>query len=172
MSNSKTQVVKDLKEKTILVSREFNAPVANVWRCYTESDLLDKWWGPSPWHTETKTMDFKPGGQWLYAMVGPNGEKHWSFMNYLEIEKHKSFSIEDGFCDENGVVNKAFPVSKGANVFTPTAGGTLVEFRMRYPSEADLQKIIDMGFEEGIKICIEQLDKLLLSKEFAKAERA
>lgn len=32
MSNNKTQVVKDLKEKSILVSREFNAPLAKVWR--------------------------------------------------------------------------------------------------------------------------------------------
>ncbi|MFE3868795.1 SRPBCC domain-containing protein [Flavobacterium sp. LS2P90] len=43
-NNSKTLVVKDLKEKSILVSRTFNAPLEKVWRAYTESDLLEQWW--------------------------------------------------------------------------------------------------------------------------------
>jgi uncharacterized protein YndB with AHSA1/START domain len=48
----KTSVEKDLKEKSILVSREFNAPLEKVWRAYTESQLLDMWWvdiGCMPW---------------------------------------------------------------------------------------------------------------------------
>ena len=42
-SINKTQVIKDLKEKSILVSREFNAPISDVWRAFTESELLDQW---------------------------------------------------------------------------------------------------------------------------------
>ncbi len=42
-TTNKTEVVKDLKERSILVSREFNAPLENVWRAYTESELLDQW---------------------------------------------------------------------------------------------------------------------------------
>lgn len=76
-TNKKTQVIKDLKEKSILVSREFNAPVETVWRAYTESELLDQWWGPAPWRAETKFMNFSVGGYWLYAMVSPENQKHW-----------------------------------------------------------------------------------------------
>ena len=52
-TNHKTQVIKNLQEKSILVSRTFNAPLANVWRAYTESKFLDQWWGPAPWRAET-----------------------------------------------------------------------------------------------------------------------
>lgn len=157
----KTNVVKDFKEKSILVSREFEAPVEMVWRCYTEPDLLDQWWGPAPWRAETKTMKFEVGGFWLYAMVSPEGQKHWGVMNYTGIDFHKNISIEDGFCDEDGNVIENLPLSKGAMVFTTTSLGTLVEFKMTYSDEEQLKTIIEMGFEQGITICLEQLATLL-----------
>ncbi len=163
---NKTQVIKDLKEKSILVSREFDAPLTNVWRAYTESELLDQWWGPAPWKVETKSMNFSVGGFWLYAMVSPENEKHWGKMNYTAISHHESFEVEDGFCDEDGNLNTVMPISKGKQVFTQTTTGTLVEFKMIYSTETDLQKIIEMGFEQGITACIEQLETLLKENKF------
>ena len=165
MSANTTQVVKDLKEKSVRVSREFNAPVALVWRAFTESEILDKWWGPAPWRAETKFQDFSVGGYWLYAMVGPENQKHWGRMNYLSIDVNKNFHLEDVFCDENGIVNPELPVSKGSNVFTATANGTRVEFKMNYSTEEQLQQIIEMGFEQGITICMEQLNQLILHSQ-------
>ena len=103
-------------------------------------------------------MNFEVGGFWLYAMVSPENEKHWGRMNYLAIDRHKSFDIEDVFCDEEGIVNLEFPSSTGKSVFTQTNNGTLVEFRMNYPTEKDLQMTIDMGFEQGITACMDQLE--------------
>lgn len=159
--SSKTEVVKDFLTNTIYVSREFSAPVETVWRAYTESKILDKWWGPAPWRAETKSQNFSVGGYWLYAMVGPENERHWARMNYLGIDNLKRIEIEDVFCDENGTVNKDMPVSTGELVFTKTGNGTKVAFNMTYPTEQDLQKIVEMGFEQGISICFDQLDELL-----------
>lgn len=166
-TTQKNSIVKDLNEKSILVSREFEAPLADVWRAYTESDLLDQWWGPSPWHVETKQMNFKPGGYWLYAMCGPQGEKHWARMDYLAVDHHKSFDVQDSFCDENGTINQDFPVSKGRSSFTKTAKGTRVDFKLIYASVEQLQKIVEMGFEQGITMCMDQLDALF-KKNFVK----
>jgi uncharacterized protein YndB with AHSA1/START domain len=161
MSTNKTQITKDFNEKSILVSREFNATLADVWRAYTEPALLDQWWGPAPWRAETKSMNFAPGGYWLYAMVGPEGDKHWGRMNYLAISHHKNFLIEDVFCDENGTINSELPASKGQVTFTNTTTGTRVEFNMVYPTAEALQKIVEMGFAEGITMCFDQLESLL-----------
>lgn len=164
MNTNSTQVIKDFKEKSILVSREFNAPVELVWRAFTESEILDQWWGPAPWRAETKFLDFSVGGYWLYAMISPENEKHWGRMNYLSIETHKNFQLEDAFCDENGIMNPELPVSKGSNVFTATDNGTKVVFKMSYSTEEQLQKIIEMGFEQGITACLEQLNQLILNQ--------
>jgi uncharacterized protein YndB with AHSA1/START domain len=165
-SKNKTQVEKNLKEKSILVSREFDAPLSDVWRAYTEKELLDQWWGPAPWKAETKVMNFKPGGYWLYAMVSPENQKHWARMDYKTIEPLKSFQLEDSFCDENGTISSELPVSKGTMVFSKTPNGTKVEFKMTYATEGDVQKIVEMGFEQGISICFDQLD-VLLKKQIA-----
>jgi uncharacterized protein YndB with AHSA1/START domain len=160
-STNKTQVTKDLKEKSILVSRVFNAPIEKVWPAYTDNEILDQWWGPLPWRAETKTMDFTSGGYWLYAMVSPENQKQWGRMNYLAIDQYKSFDIEDAFCDENGKLNYELPVSKGQIAFIKTENGTRVDFKMIYPAETDLEKIVEMGFEQGITICLDQLEILL-----------
>jgi uncharacterized protein YndB with AHSA1/START domain len=158
--SNKTQVIKDLKERSILVSREFDAPVTDVWRAFTESELLDQWWAPAPWRAETKSMDFSPGGFWLYAMISPENKKHWGRMNYIAIKHLKSYDAEDCFCDEEGKINPDLPVSRGRNLFTETNTGTRVEFKLIYPTEASLQQIVEFGFEQGITICFNQLETL------------
>jgi uncharacterized protein YndB with AHSA1/START domain len=161
MNPSKTQVVKDIAGRSITVAREFAAPLANVWRAYTEAALLDQWWAPAPFRAETKTMNFVPGGHWLYAMVSPEGQRHWGRMSYVSIQHHRRISIEDAFCDEHGAINPALPVSKGEIVFSATGHGTRVEFQITYQDENDLHKIVEMGFEQGITTCLDQLDALL-----------
>ncbi len=163
-SKNKTSVTKDFTNKSILISREFNAPLSLVWRAYTEAELLMQWWAPLPWKAETKHMDFSAGGYWLYAMVGPENEKHWGSMNYISIDLHKSFTIEDAFCDADGNSNPELPVSRGSMNFTETANRTLVEFKMTYATEKDLQAIVEMGFEQGITLCLDQLNILLEKK--------
>ena len=157
---NKTVVVKNLKKKSVLVSRTFTAPPEKVWRAYTESELLEKWWAPLPWKAETKTMNFTVGGYWLYAMVNPENEKHWGRMDYISITSLESFVIRDSFCDEDGNINPTLPVSTGSIIFTKTDTGTLVEFKMVYSTEKEVQTIIEMGFEQGITACLEQLETL------------
>ena len=160
-SSGKTQVSRDLNEKTIYVVRTFNAPVAKVWRAYTESELLDQWWGPQPWYAKTKHMDFSEGGHWLYAMIGPDGTTHWARMNYKTIVPKIRIEGEDAFCDENGVINSQFPINQWINTFTPNADGTRVEHKLIFESIEGMQAIIDMGFEEGMSMGLEQLEALL-----------
>jgi len=79
-------------------------------------------------------------------------------MNYISIDKHKSYQIEDLFCDENGNPIVGLPISKGVIKFASKANQTLVEFSMIYATEEDVQKIEEMGFEQGITMCMDQLE--------------
>lgn len=153
--------VVDNHNKTINVEREFAAPLERVWAAWTQSDLLDQWWAPKPWRARTKSMDFRPGGTWLYAMIGPDGEENWSKIDYTSIDPQKSFSALDGFCDENGVLNSDLPRSTWENVFTQQGESTLVRIGIRFEKLADLEKIIEMGFEEGFTAGLTNLDQLL-----------
>ena len=109
-------------------------------------------------------MDFSVGGYWLYAMVSPENQKHWGKMNFLAIDELVSYDIQDMFCDEEGNTNDALPVSSGKNIFTKTEKGTLVAFKTVYNSEEEVQKIVEMGFEQGITMTFEELANLLENK--------
>lgn len=151
----------DKENRTIEVKREFAAEVALVWDAYTKSEILDRWWAPKPWKARTKSMDFRDGGSWLYAMVGPEGEEHWSLLNYIKILPEKSFSGTDAFSDNQGVINREMPQSKWEVSFEDKGEMTEVSFLISYDDLAQLEATIAMGFKEGLSIAMEGLDELL-----------
>lgn len=162
-SNLLFDFIVDKESSTIHIVREFDADLGLVWQAWTTPELLDQWWGPQPWRAETKTMDFREGGFWLYAMVGPEGEKHWSKSDFISIVKEKSFASKGAFSDENGTINTAFPQNVWENNFIPVDNKVKVDMLLTYNSLADLEKELEMGFKEGITIDFDQLDELLLT---------
>ncbi|NJL76808.1 MAG: hypothetical protein HC892_19110 [Saprospiraceae bacterium] len=86
-----TKIHIDFENFTFQAKREFDAPVSLVWRAYTEKALLDQWWAPKPWKTETKNIDFRPNGKWVYDMVGPDGERHGAIQIFKEIVLKNTF---------------------------------------------------------------------------------
>jgi len=161
ITQKQTLVTKDVANKKLVVVREFDAPLETVWQAWTDSDLLDKWWAPKPWKAETKKMSFTEGGTWLYCMVGPEGPGHWCRADFTTINKNKSFSATDTFCDEDGKINPEFPAMYWNNAFTRTNTGTKVTIEIRFDDEAGIQKILEMGFEEGFSAALGNLDELV-----------
>ena len=145
----------------LTVTRTFDASLELVWRAWTEAELLDQWWAPTPWKSETSHMEFKVGGYRLYAMVSPEEERHIGRTDYLSIDTHEQFSGEDTFCDPDGNVNPDMPVSKFNNQFEGDGDKTLVTIISEYASEEHLQHVIQMGMPEGLTMCFESLDTLL-----------
>lgn len=145
----------------IKVERSFDAPLDLVWSAWTEAELLDQWWGPTPFKAVTKTMDFSVGGEWLYAMVGPEGAKGWNVKRFSAITPRKSFAYRSIFCDENGNVNPGTTGSDWVNSFAESKGITMVTNDIRVDSLAHLEAHIKMGFKEGYSVGLGQLETLL-----------
>ena len=76
----------------LIAERSFAAPKIKVWQYYTQSELLDKWWGPEPFKAVTKSFDFKEGGHWHYIMQGPKGEAHHCINHYKTTDPENSFT--------------------------------------------------------------------------------
>ncbi|HEY3404060.1 MAG TPA: SRPBCC domain-containing protein [Ohtaekwangia sp.] len=153
----------DKENKTISIKREFAAELPLVWDAYTKSEILDKWWAPKPWKARTKKMDFREGGSWIYAMVGPEGEEHWAIAQYKTIQVRKKFTGLDAFSDSDGNINKEMPQSQWEVMFTDKGSITLVNFRITYNDLAQLETTIQMGFKEGMTMAMEGLDELLIT---------
>lgn len=153
--------VADMQKSQITVRREFDAPKDMVWECYTKSDLLDRWFAPEPFTAQTKSMDFRPGGHWLFAMVSPDGDKHWSRFDYETIDPKDGFTAQDAFSDEDGNINRDMPVSTWEVTFDDRSSRTLVQIVTTYDSPEAVDQVVQMGMEEGIKATLTQLERLL-----------
>lgn len=153
------------ENNTVNVKREFAANLELVWEAWTNPEIIDQWWAPKPWHAETKSMDFREGGSWLYAIVSPENQKHWGRQDYLKIVLQKSFSGADSFCDENGNINAELPKTIFENQFIEANGKTLVTITSKYASLEMLEQIIEMGFKEGFAMALENLDGILAKQQ-------
>ena len=150
------------ENNTVNVEREFASDLNTVWDAWTKPELLDQWWAPKPYKAVTKSMDFREGGTWLYYMLSPEDQKHWCRNDYLSIEVKKNFTALDAFCDDKGTVNMDMPRTKWTNTFTKREDNkTLVSIVSTYETLADLEKVIQMGFQEGFTMGLNQLDELL-----------
>ena len=155
----------DKDNRTITVTREFAAERPLVWDAYTKAEILDKWWGPLPWKARTKSMDFRDGGKWFYSMVGPEGEEHWSIVDYTKVAPKNSFAGLDAFTDKEGNINKEMPRSRWEVSFDDKGENTQVKMHISYDDLAQLEETIKMGFKEGLSTGMEQLDELLPTLE-------
>ena len=149
----------------VSVTREFAAPLAKVWAAWTQSELLDQWWAPKPWKTKTKKMEFKVGGHWLYAMLGPEGEEHWCRADFKSISPNKSFIVSEGFCDPNGKITTDFPIAYWHCQFSESSNKTIVQIEISYDSLADLEKYMELGFQEGFTSALGNLDELFAASK-------
>lgn len=164
MINLNTNYEIDRANNKIIITRSFKAPVAEVWKAWTNKDVLDLWWAPKPYKAQTKKMEFHEGGQWLYAMIGPDGIPMWATVVYGKITANKYFEGTDAFCDEKGNINKEFPVMRWEVSFNEVPGGTTVEVLNFFEKIEDLDKIVEMGFKEGFAAAHGNLDELFIQQ--------
>ncbi|MTI87622.1 MAG: SRPBCC domain-containing protein [Balneolaceae bacterium] len=151
----------DKENKILKVKREFLSPKKHVWAAWTEPELLDQWWAPKPWKSETKAMDFREGGRRLYAMVSPEGERHWSLVDFKSITPRTNFKYHSSFCDSQGNLNTDMPQSDWSVDFTGSNGSTTVYVEIKPEKFSDLEKMIEMGFKEGFTAILEELAEIL-----------
>ena len=164
MTKRETVFSKDLQNKKLTVVREFDAPLERVWEAWTKSEILDQWWAPKPYKTETKKMDFREGGFWLYLMKGPEDEGSWCIENYKTIESKKRIVNSVAFSDEEGNPNTDFPIMNWDKEFSGTDNVSKVNIEITFDKEADMETLMQMGFQEGFTAGLDNLDDYLSAK--------
>lgn len=149
------------ENKTIQIKREFDADLELVWEAWTNPKILAQWFAPKPSHVETKSMDFRDGGFWHFAIVNPQNKKYWSRYEYQKIEPRKSMVELRAFSDENGTVTPDFQRTQCTTLFHPTDGITLVTVTARYGSVKVFEFMASQGHKKGIGSTFKNLDKIL-----------
>ncbi|SFW19009.1 SRPBCC family protein [Chitinophaga sancti] len=152
------------ENNTLTIQREFLADRAQVWDYYTKSELLAQWYAPDPMIITTQVMNFHEGGYWHYKMADQDGNVYYGMTQYKKIDPRYELSFFDAFCDENGKIDINIPGADWTVTFTERGDKILVQSVLTFQSLADLEQILEMGMEDGMRATYETLDKLLAEK--------
>jgi uncharacterized protein YndB with AHSA1/START domain len=153
--------VVDKAAKMVFITREFDAELSLVWDAFTKAEILDQWVAPKPWTAKTKVMDFTEGGRRFYAMVSPEGQEHWALQKYTSISPKTNFKLHNAFADKDE--NPQLPGSDWDHSFSEANGTTTVKINIYNESLERMEKMIEMGFTQGFKMSMSNLENLLAS---------
>jgi uncharacterized protein YndB with AHSA1/START domain len=109
-------------------------------------------------------MEFRVGGAWFYAMIGPKGDTTLCRVTYTAIDPFKSINNTAVFCDDAGLTNPDFPAMYWKIEFSHTNTVTTVRTVLTFTKEADMQTIISMGFQEGYTMGLANLEEYLKTR--------
>jgi uncharacterized protein YndB with AHSA1/START domain len=100
--------------KNLSVTRTFDAPVERVWKQWSESENVMRWWGPKGFTSPLAKMDFREGGVSLVCMRAPKefgGFDMYNTWSYKKIVPHERIEFVLNFADKDG--NKLDPAKMG-----------------------------------------------------------
>jgi len=84
----------DTKDRELLITRLFDAPVDLVWEAWTNPEHIANWWGPDGFTNTIYQMDLRPGGEWNLTMHGPDGTDYKNKSIFKEVIPRKKLVYE------------------------------------------------------------------------------
>lgn len=146
--------------RELILTRTIAAPPAILFRCWTEPDLIVRWFTPAPWTTASATIDLRPGGANTIIMHGPNGEVQPNHGCYLEVDPPHRLVFTDAFTGD-WRPSEAPPFFTGILTFDDLGDGrTLYTARARHWTLEAAKAHEDMGFHDGWGRATDQLEAL------------
>lgn len=85
----------DPDRPAVLCSRR-SLPFApeEIFAAFTDPARLAIWWGPAGFTNEFRVCDIKPGGDWNFDMIGPDGTRYNNESRFIEVEPPHRIVIE------------------------------------------------------------------------------
>ena len=167
-----TSVDKDLNALTMTVVADFPLPVRRLWDAYADPRQLEKFWGPPGWPATFTRHDLAPGGRSAYTMTGPEGERSGGYWEFLAVDAPRSFEVRDGFTQPDGTPNAEMPSMRMVFTFEETSGGSRVTTTNSFNSLEELEQLLGMGMEEGLRAAMGQMDAVMADLASFAAGRA
>jgi len=133
--------VTDAADRTLVIARMINAPVAVVWGAWMNAQTLPQWWGPDGFSCRTMRIDLRAGGEWLFDMIGPDGTVYPNHHRYGLVDQGRriAYALLRG---ENGPAHADAVVT-----FEDVGGVTRVTLAMTLATMEEYHQVISFGAE-------------------------
>lgn len=157
-------------DKTIVFTRNFNAPRALVWDAMTRPELLPRWmFCPPGWSWAACEMDVRVGGKYLWAWNGPNGQLALSIRGeYREVAPPSRVSHTEimemgpgaGPCGPEGGCAEPWELLATLEL-SEKDGVTAMKMTLSFASKQARDGALASGMEQGMEAGYVSLDAYL-----------
>ena len=143
-------------DRELVLTRLLGAPREAVYRCWTEAELLKRWFAPAPLTTPVAELDLRPGGSNLIVMKFPDGQEMPNHGVYLEVVPNERLVFTDAFVRAWEPSEKPFFTC--ILTFEDEDGKTRYTARARHWTAEACARHDAMGFHTGWGQCADQLE--------------
>jgi uncharacterized protein YndB with AHSA1/START domain len=144
-----------VSEKELRMERLFDAPVARLFKAYTDPRQIPQWWGPREQKTRVDVMEVRPGGKWRFVHTGADGSESAFRGIYREVVPNKRIVSTFEFEPWAG------RISEDTATFTDEGGRTRLVATTRFADQADRDGMLDTGMEQGARETWDRLAELV-----------
>jgi uncharacterized protein YndB with AHSA1/START domain len=136
------------------LERLIKAPRERVFEAWTKPEQMVQWFAPKPFQLVISEMDFRPGGRFVMAMRGPNGEEFPFSGTYREIVPPERLLWNSEFADG--------PADQISTVVTFHSEGnrTRVHVRQTFHVMTPTIQHATRGAQQGWTMTLDQLQAL------------
>jgi uncharacterized protein YndB with AHSA1/START domain len=154
------------KTYDVVVTRVFDAPVEQVWKAWSESEQVMRWWGPTGFTSPMAKMDFRVGGRSLVCMRAPKefgGQDMFNTWTYQKIDSLERIEFILNFSDKDG--NKLSPAKMGLPPGIPEDVPHVIIFKKLGENKTEMT-VTEYGYESqetvnmsktGLEQCLDKM---------------
>ena len=156
--NNPTNIIAEPGKQELVITREFDAPRALVFKAVTDPKLIPEWWGPRYLTTNVEKMDMRPGGQWRFIQRNDQGNEfafHGVYHEVLAPER-----VIDTF-EFEGLPETGHVTLETIRFEELPGGRTRLTAQSVFQSVADRDGALQSGMEEGVIDTYNRLEELL-----------
>lgn len=137
---------------TLVLTRHFACPPEVLFDAWTDPAQLPQWFGPMGFDCETKYIDLREGGEWVFDMVSPDYGRFANRHRFVTLSRPSLIVFEmDGL---DGADPKRVEVAM--EVY---AGGTRMVYTMTFPNADELAaaqaiNAVELGYSTLGKLAV------------------
>ena len=149
----------NVADRTLVITRVFDAPRQLVWDAWTKKEHLDQWSCPRGMTMPESHGDLRVGGAWGFLMIAPDGEKFPCNGVYREIVPNERLVMTHGWLEDDGTR----PWETVVTVRFEDAGPG----RTKMTLEQSIFKSVESrdGHNKGWSECFDKLGELLAGQK-------
>jgi uncharacterized protein YndB with AHSA1/START domain/DNA-binding transcriptional ArsR family regulator len=111
--------------RTFDFERELSAPPSRVWRAWTTSAVVRRWWSPEHFEVAECEVDAVPGGRLHIVLVEGDGTRHDAVGRFVSLSRPRSLTFELAPVDPSGR-----PLFSAVNYVRLTRRGRFTRLRL------------------------------------------